>query len=84
MDPSVQVRWFTAACDAALGDHLAGIYFWAIGFGPPADQTLSAKNQGAWENGPAERAVATCYSQVRESAVLTQPPRPAGSSSPRR
>ena len=85
LDASVQTRWFEAACHAAVAQHLGGIYFWAIGFGPSQlNTTLSAKNQGAWEDGPAERAVATCYSQVREPAVLTQAPRSAGSSAPRR
>jgi hypothetical protein len=65
MDPTVQVRWFTAACDAALGDHLAGIYFWAIGFGEDElQQTLSPQNQAAWEKGPAEAAVAACYKHI--------------------
>lgn len=65
MDPTVQVRWFTAACDAALGDHLAGIYFWAIGFGNDELQTtLSPQNQAAWEKGPAEAAVAACYQHI--------------------
>ncbi len=73
MDPTVQVRWFTAACDAALGDHLAGIYFWAIGFGNDELQTtLSPQNQGAWEKGPAEAAVAACYQHIESLPVGQQ------------
>jgi hypothetical protein len=66
MDVSVQVRWFTAACRAAVASHSGGIYFWAIGFGAPAlVQKLDAQHQGAWENGPAEKAVAACYQRAR-------------------
>ena len=62
LDVNVQVRWFTAACRAAVAQKLGGIYFWAVGFGASQlDTKLSAKNQGAWEDGPAEKAVATCY-----------------------
>lgn len=66
MDVSVQVRWFTAACRAAVAARSGGLYFWAIGFGAPAlVQKLDAQHQGAWENGPAEKAVAACYKRAR-------------------
>lgn len=69
LDVTVQTRWFNAACHAAVAERLAGIYFWAIGFGPTQLNTkLSAKNQGAWEDGPAEAAVAACYRGVRGPA----------------
>jgi hypothetical protein len=72
MDGTVQVRWFQAACRAALADRLSGIYFWAIGFGAAELQTtLSPQNQGAWENGPAELAVAACFRHI-ESLPLSK------------
>jgi hypothetical protein len=65
MDPTVQVRWFTASCQAALDDKLGGIYFWAIGFGDAELQTtLSPTNQAAWEKGPAEVAAAACFKHI--------------------
>jgi len=65
MDPSVQTRWFEAACRAVAAEHMGGIYFWAIGFGKDELSTrLSRKNQAAWEVGPSERAVAACFSQI--------------------
>jgi len=73
LDVTVQTRWFSAACHAAVAQRLTGIYFWAVGFGPTQLNTkLSAKNQGAWEDGPAEAAVAACYRQVRAPAGLSQ------------
>ena len=46
--------------------HMGGIYFWAIGFGAAELTTSpSAKNQGAWEKGPAEKAAAACFKQLR-------------------
>jgi hypothetical protein len=65
LEVSVQTRWFEAACHAAVAERLQGIYFWAIGFGPTQLSTgLSAKNQAAWEKGPAEQAVASCFRSV--------------------
>jgi hypothetical protein len=66
MDPTVQARWFTAACRAAAATHMGGIYFWAIGFGA-AELTASpdAQHQGAWEKSPAQKAVASCYQRLR-------------------
>jgi hypothetical protein len=66
MDTSVQTRWFTAACRAASKAHLGGIYFWAIGFGK-AELTArpDSEHQAAWEAGPARRAVAACFRQLR-------------------
>ena len=73
LDVTVQTRWFSAACHAAVAQRLNGIYFWAIGFGPTQLYTkLSAKNQGAWEDGPAQAAVAACYRGVRDPAGLSQ------------
>jgi hypothetical protein len=66
LDPAVQARWLGAACHAAAAAHMGGIYFWAIGFGAGELATsLSRKNQGAWERGAGERAVAACYQQLR-------------------
>jgi hypothetical protein len=65
MDVNIQVHWFQAACQAAQANHLGGIYFWAIGFGEAElQQTLSPQNQGAWEDGPAQKAVAACYKHI--------------------
>lgn len=33
IDPRIQVRWFTAACQAAGADHIGGVYFWDLNFG---------------------------------------------------
>ncbi len=32
-NPAIQVRWFTAACNAVANERLGGIYFWSIAFG---------------------------------------------------
>jgi len=29
-DPTIQARWFTAACDAVTAEHMRGIYFWSF------------------------------------------------------
>jgi hypothetical protein len=66
IDSSVQVRWFGASCSAAGTVGIGGIYFWAIGFGQSQlVQKLDAQHQGAWENGPAEKATAACFHHIR-------------------
>jgi len=62
LDPSVQARWFTAACHAAAATHLAGIYFWSVGLGAPqTGPTLS--NQLAW-GGQGARAISACFAAL--------------------
>ena len=65
IDPTVQARWFTAACRAAAATHMGGIYFWAIGFGA-AELTahLDLQHQSAWEAGPGFKAAAKCFGQL--------------------
>jgi hypothetical protein len=29
-DPTIQARWFAAACNAATAEHMRGIYFWSM------------------------------------------------------
>jgi hypothetical protein len=66
INPTIQARWFTAACRAAASTHMGGIYFWAIGFGASELTTGPSRNhQAAWEKSPAEKAVAACYARLR-------------------
>lgn len=66
IDGTVQSRWFTAACKAAVATHMGGIYFWAIGFGAVQLTTqLDLQHQSAWEAGPGFRAAAACFGQLR-------------------
>ena len=67
LDPSVQARWFTAACRAAAATHLGGIYFWSIGLGVQATgPTLS--NQLAWAGGPGAQAISACFAALDRQA----------------
>lgn len=57
---TMQSRWFTAACKAAMDTRLGGIYFWALPFSArPTGPTL--KDEGAWANSPGAAAIARCY-----------------------
>lgn len=67
LDPSVQARWFTAACRAAAAAHLGGIYFWSIGLGVQATgPTLS--DQLAWAGGPGAQAISACFAALGRQA----------------
>lgn len=62
LDPAVQAQWFAAACAAAGATHLAGIYFWAIGLGPPSPPTLTA--QWAWADSAGAAAISKCFASL--------------------
>jgi hypothetical protein len=65
LDADVQVRWFTAACNAAAATHKGGIDFWAVGFGAAQlIQPLDSGHQSAWESGPGSRAIAACFRRL--------------------
>jgi hypothetical protein len=62
IDPAIQARWFTAACNAAVASHLGGIYFWALGFrqlsGP------SAAQPAAWAHSAGAGAISACFRKL--------------------
>jgi hypothetical protein len=64
IDPNVQVRWFTAACRAAIATGLRGIYFWALPlstrFPGPTPST-----PGAWAHSPGAAAIARCFGTAK-------------------
>lgn len=60
LSPTVQARWFTAACKAAMATGLGGIYFWSLPFSSSlTGPTL--KDQGSWANSAGAAAITRCY-----------------------
>lgn len=60
LDRQEQVRWFSAACHAAIATHLHGIYFWSL----PFSTTLlgpSLTRQLDWAHSPGAAAISACY-----------------------
>lgn len=64
LDPSVQARWFTAACKAAVKTRLGGIYFWSLGLGGQITSGPSLANQGAWGGSAGAAAIARCFAAL--------------------
>jgi hypothetical protein len=62
--PKVQARWFSAACQAAVREHLGGIYFWSIGLGMPPSHGPTKSSETTWSGGPGARAIASCYERI--------------------
>jgi hypothetical protein len=60
LDPSIQVRWFTAACNAAAryGD---GLYFWSINFDNQFGVPPSPAYPAAFIDSPGAGAIAACF-----------------------
>jgi hypothetical protein len=61
--PSIQTRWFTAACNAAATSHLGGIYFWVVGLGQALNVPPGPSNPASWTDGPGARAISACFSR---------------------
>lgn len=63
--PYIQVRWFTAACDALVRAKLAGIYYWAVGLGQSTSIPPTLSEPGSWVDSPGATAVAGCFKRIR-------------------
>lgn len=64
IDESVQARWFTAACHAAVAAHLGGIYFWSINLSP--QQSGPTPNAaGNWAHGAGAAAISSCFAAIQ-------------------
>jgi hypothetical protein len=59
--PAIQVRWFTAACDAARNERLGGIYFWALGLGQTLATPPTIADPTSWVDGPGAKAISSCF-----------------------
>ncbi|HEV2372888.1 MAG TPA: hypothetical protein VGS19_12030, partial [Streptosporangiaceae bacterium] len=64
LDQGMQVRWFTAACQAAQATHLGGIYFWSIQLSTPVATGPVPAHQGAWAAGAGRNAIAQCFAAM--------------------
>ena len=59
----VQVNWFTAMCDVAHAEHLAGIYFWDLDMGsftPGGDKSDPAN----WVSTKGANAITACFNKL--------------------
>jgi hypothetical protein len=63
VDPAVQARWFTAACQAAVREHMGGIYFWSVGLGAPT-RGPTLQNQLGWTGSAGADAIKACFASV--------------------
>jgi hypothetical protein len=62
--PSVQVRWFTAACNALVRENLGGIYFWGVGLGQSTSTPPGLADPGAWIDSPGAVAISACFTKL--------------------
>jgi hypothetical protein len=64
LDPEIQVRWFTAACNAAAryGD---GLYFWSINFANQFAVPPGPAYPAAFIDSPGAQAIAACFQRLR-------------------
>jgi hypothetical protein len=63
--PYIQVRWFTAACDALVRAKLGGIYYWAVGLGQSTSTPPTLSEPGSWVDSPGATAIAACFKRIR-------------------
>ena len=60
----VQVRWFAAACNAVVNDHLGGIFFWSLPFGSSLTVPSGLADPGSWTATPGAKEIARCFSKL--------------------
>ncbi len=75
----VQVRWFAAACNAVVDDHLGGIFFWSLPFGSSLTVPSGLANPGSWAATRGATEIARCFARLEARQVRVSPPA-AGSS----
>lgn len=61
LDETVQANWFSAACDSAKQNHLAGIYFWRINFGDNFNQPPISSDRDAYSGRQAAQSIKQCF-----------------------
>jgi hypothetical protein len=65
LDAAIQVRWFTAACNAMVNVHGGGIYFWSLNFGQQLNSPPTAADPTAFVDGPGAGAISACFKRLR-------------------
>ena len=60
----VQVRWFAAACNAVVADHLGGIFFWSLPFGSSLTVPSNLADPGAFTATRAATEIARCFARL--------------------
>ncbi len=68
LDPKIQSRWFTAACDAMAHEHDDGIYFWAIDIDQPFSTPPTTSNPTAFVDGSGASAIAACFTRLSSAS----------------
>jgi hypothetical protein len=63
-NPLIQVRWFSAACDAVTKEHLGGLYFWSVVFGAALNVPPGPSNPTAFAAGPGAREISACFKKL--------------------
>jgi hypothetical protein len=61
LDPKIQTRWFTAACDAMVNEKDGGIYFWSITFNQAFSSPPTTSDPTSFVDGPGASAIAACF-----------------------
>ncbi|MGO8957670.1 MAG: glycoside hydrolase family 113 [Streptosporangiaceae bacterium] len=61
----VQVRWFAAACNAVVADHLGGLFFWSLPFGSSLTVPSGLADPGSWTATRGATEIARCFSRLK-------------------
>jgi hypothetical protein len=61
----IQVRWFAAACNAVVADHLGGIFFWSFPFGSSLTQSSGLADPGTFTATSTETEIRRCFARLK-------------------
>jgi hypothetical protein len=61
----IQVRWFAAACNAVVADHLGGIFFWSLTFGSSLTVPSNLADPGAFTATAGATQIKRCFAKLK-------------------
>jgi hypothetical protein len=64
LDPKIQSRWFSAACDAMVSEKAGGLYFWSIGIDNNFSSPPTVADAGAFIDGSGAYAISACFKRL--------------------
>jgi hypothetical protein len=65
LDPVIQERWFTGACDAVAREKDAGIYFWSINLAQAFNKPPLVSDPTQFVDGGGATAISACFEYLR-------------------
>jgi hypothetical protein len=64
LNPVIQARWFTAACNAVANERAGGIYFWSINLAQIFNKPPVVSDPTQFVDGKGASAISACFKHL--------------------